>query len=194
MGQLLVVLLRLSMLVLLPIVPAFILFKALPSRAIVSGPLQGLNIKLGGSFGAYFAVLLVLISAHSVWDPVLVQVWTVDGNVLDENGQPFQLLQTSDILVNAPPVSVVGPGSFHVEFAAQAGPTGDLQYPTIAIAHDALHTKLIELQRGKPSTDPDLTINWDSQQQSVSISRVVLHSLPPYNPTGPAPAPIAPSR
>ncbi|HYJ80564.1 MAG TPA: hypothetical protein VEW03_13210 [Longimicrobiaceae bacterium] len=47
-------------LVLLPIIPAYFLFKALPSRADVSGPLKGLTVKLGGAFAGYFLLFLVL--------------------------------------------------------------------------------------------------------------------------------------
>ncbi len=46
---------------LLPIVPAYVLFRALPSQAEVSGPFQGMTIKLGGAFSAYFIVFLLLL-------------------------------------------------------------------------------------------------------------------------------------
>ena len=44
---------------LLPIVPAYVLFKTLRSNARVTGPFAGLKIQLGGAFGAYFIVFLV---------------------------------------------------------------------------------------------------------------------------------------
>lgn len=53
-------LLPLTATLLLPIIPAFILYKFLPSKSQVSGPFQGLNLKLTGAFGGYF--LLVLTS------------------------------------------------------------------------------------------------------------------------------------
>ena len=37
-----------------PIVPAYLLFKALPSTAIVTGLLHGFKIDLGGAFAGYF--------------------------------------------------------------------------------------------------------------------------------------------
>jgi len=46
-------------LIIIPIVPAYVLFKALPASAEVTGPLQGLGLKLGGAFAGYFALLVL---------------------------------------------------------------------------------------------------------------------------------------
>ena len=43
---------------LLPLVPAYLLFRALPSQAEISGPFKGMTVKLGGAFAAYFLVFL----------------------------------------------------------------------------------------------------------------------------------------
>ncbi|MFI5152051.1 MAG: hypothetical protein ACHQET_01875 [Chitinophagales bacterium] len=53
---------------LIPLIPAFILYKFLPSKATVTGPFKGLNLKLSGSFGGYF--LLVLVSS-GIFFPLL---------------------------------------------------------------------------------------------------------------------------
>lgn len=52
----------------LPLVPAVILYKFLPSRTNVSGPFKGLDLKLTGAFAGYF--LLVLCSL-AVFFPLL---------------------------------------------------------------------------------------------------------------------------
>ena len=46
----------LTAIVMLPLIPAFLLFKLLPSRAVVKGPLAGLDVSLGGAFGGYVAL------------------------------------------------------------------------------------------------------------------------------------------
>ncbi len=51
----------LAALLLVPLVPAYILYKNLPSKTSVKGPFKGLNIQLTGSFGGYF--LLVFFSS-----------------------------------------------------------------------------------------------------------------------------------
>jgi len=44
--------------VLLPLIPAFLLYKFLPSKTNAAGPFKGLNIKLSGAFAGYFILLL----------------------------------------------------------------------------------------------------------------------------------------
>jgi hypothetical protein len=58
----------LAAVLLLPLIPAFLLYKFLPSRTNVSGPFKGLNLKLTGAFGGYF---LLVITAIGVFFPLL---------------------------------------------------------------------------------------------------------------------------
>jgi hypothetical protein len=55
----------LSAIVLLPLIPAFLLFKLLPSRAVVKGPLAGLDVSLGGAFGGYVALTVFVATFFS---------------------------------------------------------------------------------------------------------------------------------
>lgn len=75
----------LSTLVLLPLIPAFLLFKALPSTAVVKGPLAGLNLDLGGAFGGYVAltVFLATFYATRLSGP---ETWTVEGELRASDG------------------------------------------------------------------------------------------------------------
>ena len=58
----------LTAVLLLPLIPAFLLYKFLPSRTSVSGPFKGLNLKLTGAFGGYF---LLVLTAIGVFFPLL---------------------------------------------------------------------------------------------------------------------------
>lgn len=51
----------LLLIVLIPIIPAFIFFKFLPGQADVDGPFKGLKIKLTGAFAGYFLIFIILI-------------------------------------------------------------------------------------------------------------------------------------
>ncbi|MCO4292140.1 hypothetical protein NF867_04595 [Solitalea sp. MAHUQ-68] len=46
---------------LLPIIPSYILYKALPSKTSVKGPFKGLTLNLSGAFAAYFLLFLMLM-------------------------------------------------------------------------------------------------------------------------------------
>src|SRR5256885_13971987 len=58
----------LTAMLLLPLIPAFLLYKFLPSKTSVSGPFKGLNLKLTGAFGGYF---LLVLTAIGVFFPLL---------------------------------------------------------------------------------------------------------------------------
>lgn len=49
----------LAAILLIPVVPAFILYRYLPSGTSVSGPFKGLNINLKGSFAGFFLLVLI---------------------------------------------------------------------------------------------------------------------------------------
>jgi hypothetical protein len=72
----------LSAIVLLPIIPAYLLFKLLPSKADVTGPFHGQKVALSGAFAGY-VVLLIFIStyyAKNLHGPTY-RKWTVHGRV-----------------------------------------------------------------------------------------------------------------
>lgn len=75
----------LSVLALLPLIPAILLFKLLPGgETNVEGPLAGLKIKLGGAFGGYVALTVFLATFYSQSlkpDNTALETWTVIGDV-----------------------------------------------------------------------------------------------------------------
>lgn len=46
---------------LIPLVPAFVIYKFLPSKTVVKGPFKGLNINLTGAFGGYFLLVIITL-------------------------------------------------------------------------------------------------------------------------------------
>lgn len=84
---------------LLPIVPAYLLYKVLPSKARVSGPFKGLNIQLSGAFGGYFLLVVVVIAFVDTRprpikndpDPFKYDVYRVEGIInLEESGSTLR--------------------------------------------------------------------------------------------------------
>ena len=59
-------LLDIAAILIIPLVPALLLYAILPSETSVSGPFKGLNLNLKGSFAGYF--LLVLIAGAYLWN------------------------------------------------------------------------------------------------------------------------------
>ena len=184
---------RLTIIVLLPIIPAFLLFKILPATAIVTGLLQGWKVNLSGAFAAYFALVLLVISTHSVWDPApLFQTWTVDGKIVDEDGNPVKLLPIQEeITMDPPSIKTRGTGTFEVDIHTAVGQTGRITYPQLIITLNPFLQREIELDpQGKDSASArELEMQWDPTRQRIHISRIKLQRPRPYISVG-RPTPV----
>lgn len=56
-------------LALIPLLPAYVLYRGLPADAHVEGPFHGLQIKLAGAFAGYFVLVLALAIFISQFGP-----------------------------------------------------------------------------------------------------------------------------
>ena len=81
--------------VLLPLVPAILMFRLVPGNAItLTGPLANLTLNASGAIAAYFAVLVAIaffvVDIKQKASPVPRQYWTVIGKIEleDANGKP----------------------------------------------------------------------------------------------------------
>ena len=79
----------LTAVLLLPLIPAFLLYKFLPSRTSVSGPFKGLNLKLTGAFGGYF---LLVLTAIGVFFPLLKNE---QAKVIEQQNEKIKQLENS---------------------------------------------------------------------------------------------------
>jgi len=142
---------------LVPLVPAYLLFKFLPGnnaevqtadgQAASSGLLQGLQIKLGGSFAAYFVLFMVLIYTRSSWLAVppapppalLPETWHVTGRLVNTQGQPLtdkpgKDLDRSDLTFTPPSITTQGSDFTLAAIALPINASGDYIYPTLRIS------------------------------------------------------------
>ncbi len=192
-------LLTLSFVVLLPVVPAYLLFKALPSSAQVTGPLQGLTLKLGGAFAGYFAVLLVIIlNLSKLLPPPVYQVWQVEGNVTDDKNVPFEFLNEPDFQLSPPHFIPERGGSFTLMFTTSSTPAGNgIAFPTLTVSHDQFKPLPIPLDPAELAQRQDLGMKQgdiDSNHRKIVLRHIALQpqALPTYSPAGPPPVPAAP--
>ena len=119
--------------ILLPVIPAILLFKFLPkSRATVSGPFKGLQINLGGAVGAYFLLVLVISFGPSPTPPSPAEVWKIKGYVKDENGQT---LSPDRVNMNIEPKTVEyrSDGSFDMKILVNRDAMGKVEMPTLNV-------------------------------------------------------------
>jgi hypothetical protein len=139
-------------LILVPIIPAFVLFKFLPSTAVASGPFQGLKINVGGGFGGYFLILLISYPfIVSLTNSVSAQKWTIVGTISSHGPQ-----EVDEITVH-PPVSNPdsGSGTFHLELYIPNVADEVFKYPSIVVRRTNLETN--SYSEVSVSLDPTLS-------------------------------------
>jgi hypothetical protein len=172
--------LYLLLIILMPLLPAFVLFRYLPesSKTEVDGPFHGFSLKLGGAFAGYFvAALLSWQVAASLLRPIWFDNWTLNGQVVlnDLNGHasPAGTL-----------VMVKGP-------ASDVDLSGALSIKQIPIArdHDTGFPRLVVMYNGYQSVtvplDPDgkhvasyggnsYDVRFDKANHSISINKPIV--------------------
>jgi hypothetical protein len=163
--QVLFILLAKSVVTLLPLVPAVILFKFLPSStATVTGPLsgfKGLQVKFGGAFGAYFVVFLFLWHGLDIDQPHY-RTWTVSGRVVTADSNHDFRPNEITWRVRPPDVAVNTDGTFKFQVAVLEKPSGEPTLPTVLVDLPGFASETIHL---------DLT---DAEDASAFGSRGVL--------------------
>lgn len=122
--------------VLLPIVPAALLYRLLPSDSKVEGPFQGLKIKLGGAFAGYFLVLLVVLG-FAVRMPAY-DVWTVRGEIHLEDGETLHD-RALQFAIHPPVEDVSVDGAFELKVFRTPDQAGLMEFPRrLRVEYDVL--------------------------------------------------------
>ena len=155
----------LPMLVLLPVFPAYILFKLLQATGQLEGTVLGVKLQLGGAFAGYFAVLLVLLNAFKAYivppppPPIENVMWMVKGQVVDENQKPIDATSDNFTLTpaSAPPISADKGGQFSINFVPTLPNSTAAGFPTITISYDDYTPLGINLDGTPGPNQPSLT-------------------------------------
>ncbi len=162
----------LAAIVLLPLLPAYILYKALPSSADVSGPLAGLTVKLGGGFGGYFVLVMVLLLYFAPKAPD-VEVWTVAGKTGFAGGDQTP---PSSIMISQQPRSLdLGSGGvFNMAILVKRDPRKNLEFPVLLAEHPGYATASVDLSEKPPPFAKDYKVVFDRSSRRITINEPVL--------------------
>ena len=177
---------------LLPIIPAVVIYRLLPASSHVSGPFKGLQIKLGGAAAFYFLLLLVVY----FWPrpTPAYEVWTLKGYIQDEDGS---YLPQSKLNMSIQPRSVeyLNDGSFEMDILVKRGQSGQIKLPKLMVEWQPpqlFGNALVHL-------DPDsqlfgkryqLRVTPGSREIAITEPIKLAKKIPenPYAPSGPAPS------
>ena len=155
--------------ILLPIIPAYFLYKNLPSKILVKGPFQGLTVQLTGAFGGYFLVMLAtFVFYHTLPDNSpkgLEEVWTIRGKLPSSVPNVHK-----DTLLSARPPStqIDEDGTFTMRILA---PNNQPELPTLVVQHPLYKTENIHFP---PRADCS-TLNVNRKDKTVDIPAPCLH-------------------
>jgi hypothetical protein len=181
-------------LVIIPIVPAYVLFKALPSKADMKGPLQGLGLKLSGGFAGYFALLLLTFTqlprVRQFVSPETHEVWTVEGNLQDPRGNGV-LVGPCEVHFMPDPYGSFPSGWFKTTFVTSLSEGATADFPHLSIAHSGFPPLDIPLDP-KALEEHNLEQTLDLPAHTIVLKPIVLKDpSTPYVPTASSqPAPI----
>lgn len=174
-------LLNLALVILLPMAPAFVLFRALPSTASVTGPLQGLDLKLGGAFAGYFALLILVFSTHNIWNPSPAgQVWEVSGTVVADDGTVIQQLDPRDIGVIPNNFNTYADGTFTLTVSTMPTQGGGIAFPRVMVGFPNFQTMTIPLDPSEVAAN-HLALARDQARHQIRIPPIHLKRLPEYS-------------
>jgi len=181
--------------ILLPIVPALLLYKLLPSTADVSGPFHGLKIKLGGAFAGYF--LLVLVVFFWPRPKAAYEVWTVKGMIQDESGAA---LPQEKFNVNIQPRTIdytQNEGTFEMDILVKRGQSGQPKFPKLLVEWQpaqAFGNAYVHLDpTDQLFATKKYKLNVNSQWREITVTEPIMLEQKvtekPYAPAEPAPKP-----
>jgi len=182
---------------LLPLVPAFILYRLLPSDIKVGGPFHGLNLQLSGAFGGYFLLtVMAFVYIKSIPKPVTDDLWEVHGRVACQSG-----LNVNQLRVRVQPPNYELPsydlpnGELTLRVPAKLDSFGKLMFPTLLIegAGEEINNLTIDLNEDSPTTQGGWKLDKNQAAKAISVKDIpTLQKKSPFNPPGPAPPQVSP--
>jgi hypothetical protein len=135
----------LILIVLLPMIPAYFLFRNLPSTGNVEGTFKGMEVKLGGAFAGYFIVIILIFHYMDKWSPAApppppptAEVWHLSGQLADSAGHALDPLDIKDFSFAPRTFDATAGGNFTLTFVTQPAQGGGTIYPELTISHKKL--------------------------------------------------------
>lgn len=185
-----------SFTILLPITPAYILYKALPSRGTVRGPFKGLSIQLSGAFAGYFLLVLTLMgflsTRHKAPD-ARYEVWEVSGQInWNQDGTPIDTDRMQMSFYPATKQKVFADGRFVIQVAPEVLESGQLKFPTLMIEHPDYIPVTIDLNASPARFGQRVkNVSIDNSTKEVAVKDTIelekKLQLPAYQVTGASP-------
>jgi hypothetical protein len=195
-------LIYLAVAILLPIAPAYLLYKVLPSQTTVEnkglasqttveGPWKGLFIKLSGAFAGYFLVFLAAMSfvmTRSQPPTARYEIWDVKGRINWDQNSGEADPQHVRLKLFPASYEVHGDGSFDIKVASEVADTGARTFPTLFIEYPGFQTISIDLNESQGKFGQQVkSLLRDAAARRIAVSDAIelkkKPQLPRYDPS-----------
>jgi len=173
--------------VLLPIVPAFLLFKYLPSTGDASGTWQGNSFKFGGAFAGYLVVMVTMFHYRPA-EYAHFHTWTVTGALAFQKPASDPEPNINDIYVRVipPRLSVLNQGMFSWEIPVTEA-DGRLQFPDLQLDLRDYRGMTVPLGPDRSYGSTPIVAEYDHAARRIIIKQPItmtsLHQGTAYVPT-----------
>jgi hypothetical protein len=174
-------LLVMTVAVLLPIVPALILFKSLPSQGQVKGPFKGLQIKFGGAFAGYLVIFL-LILRFMPSDYTRYETWTVRGKIDFKHGPDEEEPNGAEISVRLVPphLVILDQGLFTFEIPVTGKPDGTRTFPTLHVTLRGYQSLTIPLDPRHLYGAQSIEVQRDEGEKTIDFKQPLVMQTSTY--------------
>lgn len=167
------------LILLLPIIPAFVLFRFLPSTADVHGPFRGLTIKLGGAFAGYFVtVLLSWQVAKSMVEPSWSDNWNVVAQISFDDGGSHPPATQAVVMVKPPTADIDSNGHFQMMVPVPRVHTSAVDLQRLIVAFDGYETVNVPLDPDKKHLGlyggQDYQVTFDDRNHWIVVGKPII--------------------
>ena len=174
--------------VLLPLIPAYVLYKTLPVGANYGGPLGSMKIKLSGAFAGYFALVIIVfgflysrpkscpaVEPCPACPKQRYTVYTVRGVLAPIPGESSFAYTNISL---RPRAEILENGYFQFEVPVDKD-TALIR--SLEITHKGFKPEVVHLT-DTPALDVAYPVKFDDQAKTIQIQKdILLTKIPPYS-------------
>jgi len=156
-----------------PLLPAYILYKMLPSTTTVSGPFKGLTINLTGAFGGYFILVLLLlgfVATRFTSSKYQYDSWQIKGTAGFQQTANAPDLRAISLFVRPPNPVINEDGSFEMEVLAKKGS----DFPFLIVDHPGFKREVVSLRKEPDPYAKPYVKEYDDKAKQIIIKTPVL--------------------
>lgn len=161
--------------VVLPLLPAFLLFKFLSSGGNAEGTLFGIKMSLSGAVAAYFVVFLVIWNGRPR-DNAHYHTWKVVGSIDTMQGQNEPEPNLNDVVVRIVPprLDIMNQGAFEWEIPVVEDAAGRLHFPMLQLDLAGYRGLTLPLEPNRTYGAATATMNHDNGGRVIHFTTPII--------------------